>query len=93
MEDQPAEGGEDLTERGLRYSREQFDELLSQTENYVRENPGQSLLYAALAGFILHRLGVGRILRSAFRLLLFAVKPAILIYSAAKLYQAAQEEE
>jgi len=82
-----------LAERGLRYSREHFDEILSQTETYVRQNPAQSLAYAVLAGFVLNRLGVGRIVRGILRLVLFALKPAILIYGAAKLYEAAQDEE
>ncbi|HME88647.1 MAG TPA: hypothetical protein VKE30_05485 [Chthoniobacterales bacterium] len=86
-------GHGDLAERGLRYTREHFDEWLSDTETYVRENPMQSLAYAVLAGFVLNRLGIGRILRSIVRLALFALKPAILIYGAAKLYEAAQEEE
>ena len=86
-------GHGDLTERGFRYTREQFDEILSQTETYVRQNPAQSLLYAVLAGFVLNRLGIGRILRGVVRLALFALKPAILIYGAAKLYESAQEEE
>jgi hypothetical protein len=87
------QGYEDLAERGLRYTREHFDELLSQTETYVRQNPAQSLVYAVLAGFVLNRLGVARILRGVARLAFFALKPAILIYGAAKLYEAAQEEE
>ena len=88
-----AENSEDLAGRGLRYTREQFDELVHQTENYVRNNPGQSLLYAFFAGLILHRLPIGRILSGVFRLFSFAIKPAILIYGASKLYQASQEEE
>ena len=84
---------DDIAERGLRYTREHFDEILSQTETYVRENPAQSLAYAILAGFVLNRLGIGRILRGVVRLALFALKPAILIYGAAKLYEAAQDEE
>ena len=84
---------DDLAERGFRYTREQFDAILSQPETYVRENPAQSLLYAILAGFVLNRLGIGRILRGVVRLALFALKPAILIYGAAKLYESAQEEE
>jgi DNA phosphorothioation-dependent restriction protein DptG len=84
---------QDLAERGLRYTREHFDELLSETETYVRENPVQSIAYAILAGFILNRLGVGRILNVVVRLVLFALKPAILIYGAAKLYEATQQEE
>ena len=84
---------EDLAERGLRYTREHFDELLAETETYVRENPVQSIAYAILAGFVLNRLGIGRILSGVVRLALFALKPAILIYGATKLYEATQEEE
>lgn len=84
---------EDIAERGLRYTREQFDDIVAQTETYVRENPVQSIAYALLAGFVLNRLGIGRILSGVVRLALFALKPAILIYGAAKLYEAAQEEE
>lgn len=83
----------DLAERGLRYTREHFDEWLNDTETYVRENPVQSIAYAILAGFILNRLGVGRILRGVVKLGILALKPAILIYGAAKLYEASQEEE
>lgn len=86
-------GHDDLAERGLRYSREHFDQILSQTETYVRQNPVQSLAYAILAGFVLNRLGIGRILRGVVRLALFALKPAILIYGATKLYEASQEED
>lgn len=84
---------QDLAERGLRYTREHFDEFLSETETYVRENPVQSIVYAILAGFILNRLGLGRILNVVVRLALFALKPAILIYGATKLYEATQHEE
>jgi hypothetical protein len=84
---------EDLAERGIRYTREHFDELLTETETYVRQNPVQSLAFAVLAGFVLNRLGIGRILSGVVRLLLFALKPAVLIYGAAKLYEATQEEE
>ena len=93
MDESLAGPSEDLAERGLRYTKEQFDALLSQTEEYVRENPGQSLFYAFVAGLILERLPVGRILSGVFRLSLFAIKPAILIYGATKLYQAIEEEE
>ncbi len=83
---------EDFSERGIRYAKDQFDVVLKETEQYVREKPAQSLLYALLAGFILNRLGIGRILGVVFRLGLFALKPAILIYGATKLYQAVEEE-
>jgi hypothetical protein len=93
MDESSAAPSEDLADRTVRYTKEQFDALLSQTEDYVRENPGQSLFYAFVAGLILERLPVGRILSGVFRLGVFAIKPAILIYGATKLYQAAQEEE
>lgn len=83
---------EDLAERGLRYTREHFDELLTETEAYVRENPVQSVAYAILTGFVLNRLGIGRILSGVVRLLLFALKPAVLIYGATKIYEATQGE-
>ena len=77
----------DLAEQGLRYTKEQWDEILGQTEDFVRAHPTRSLLYGVAAGFILDRLPIFRILGSMVRLLLIALKPAILIYGATKLYQ------
>ncbi|MEP6709811.1 MAG: hypothetical protein ABJB32_06740 [Verrucomicrobiota bacterium] len=84
---------EDIAQRGLRYTKDQWEQVVSQAEDYVREKPTQSLLYAIAAGFILNRLPIGRVLGGAVRLLLLAFKPAILIYGATKLYQAAQRKE
>jgi hypothetical protein len=84
---------EDFAERGLRYTKDQFEQVLHQTEDYVREKPAQSLFYALLAGFILNRLPLGQILGGLVRLFLIAFKPAILIYGATKLYQASQRQE
>lgn len=84
---------EDIAARGLQYAKDQFDFLLSQTEDYVRENPTRSMAYALAAGFVLNRLPVGRILGGVARLLLVAFKPAILIYGATKVYQAAQRQD
>ena len=66
---------------------------MAETEDYVRERPAQSLLWAFVAGYILNRLPLGRILSGLLRLLMVAAKPAVLIYGAAKLYQSAQEEQ
>ena len=92
MDELPAAPSEDIAERTFRYTKEQFDALLGQTEQYVREKPAQSLLYAFVAGLILERLPVGRVFGGVLRLSLFALKPAILIYGATKLYQAFEEE-
>ena len=80
----------DVAERGLRYTKDQLEQLLEQTEEYVRENPTRSIAYALIAGFILNRLPLGRILGGLTRLVFIAFKPAILAYGATKLYQAAQ---
>jgi hypothetical protein len=73
--------------------KEQVEVALSETEDYIREKPAQSLLCAFVAGYILNRLPLVRILGGLFHLLVVALRPAILIYGAAKLYQAAQDEE
>ena len=93
MDQQSSGMTEDVAERSLRYTRDQFEQVLEQTEEYVRENPTRSIAYAVLAGFILNRLPIGRILGGLVRLLLIAFKPAILAYGATKLYQAAQNDE
>ena len=88
-----AELAAEFPERGLHWVKEQVETALSETEDYVRERPTQSLLYAFMAGYILNRLPLGRIASGLFRLLLVALRPAVLIYGAAKLYQASQEEK
>ena len=93
MDQSSAEVAAELPERGVQWVKDQVESVLSETEDYVREKPGQSLLYAFVAGFILNRLPLGQIVGGMFRLLRLALKPAILIYGATKLYQAAQEEE
>ena len=93
MDKESAAIPDDIAERTLRYTRDEFERVLQQAEGYVREKPAQSVLYALLAGFVLNRLPIGRILSGLVRLLLVAFKPAILIYGATKLYQAAQSEE
>ncbi len=87
------EASEDFALRSLNYTKEQFEEVLGQTEQYVRENPGQALLYAFVAGYVLNRLPVVGLFRGVVRLSLFALKPAVLIYGATKLYTALQDEE
>jgi hypothetical protein len=87
-----AEVAAEFPERGVHWVKEHVEAALSETEEYVREKPAQSLLWAFVAGYILNRLPLGRILSGFFRLLILALRPAILIYGAAKLYQVAQEE-
>jgi hypothetical protein len=93
MDEEFSERSGDVAERGLRYTKDQFEQVLEQTEEYVRENPGRAVAYALAAGFILNRLPIMRILSALMRLVFIAFKPAILAYGATKLYQAAQEAD
>ena len=93
MEQSPAERPEVFARNGFAWTRDQFEAVLSDTEDYVREKPAQSLLLAFVAGYVLNRLPVGRILGGLFHFLVVALRPAILIYGATKLYHAAQEGE
>ena len=83
----------DIAQRSVRYAQDQFSEAITQAEEYVRAKPGQSLLIAFLVGFILNRLPVGRLLSGIVRLLMMALKPAILVYGATKVYEAVQEND
>lgn len=93
MSQKPSGTSEDVAERSLRYTKDQFEQIVEQAEEYVREYPARSIGYALLAGVVLNRLPIGRILGGVVRLLMIAFKPAILVYGATKLYQAAQDEE
>ena len=93
MDRSSAEVAAEFPERGVHWVKEQVEVALSETEDYVRERPAQSLLCAFVAGYILNRLPLVRIVGGLVRLLVAALRPAVLIYGAAKLYQAAQEEK
>jgi hypothetical protein len=93
MDRSTAEVAAEFPERGLHWVKGQVETALTETEDYVRQKPTQSLLCAFMAGYVLNRLPLVRILAGLLRLLMVALRPAILIYGAAKLYQAAQEEQ
>jgi hypothetical protein len=93
MDQSSAEVAAELPERGVQWVKDQVEAVLNETEDYVREKPAKSLMWAFVAGYVLNRLPLGRVLSGLVRLLIMALRPAILIYGAAKLYQAAQEEQ
>ena len=69
------------------------DSLLTDTDNYVRQNPTQSLVYALLAGLLLRTLPIAGLIAMTVRLALVCLKPAILIYAATKLYNESQRAD
>ena len=89
---QNKETDEDIVVRGVRYTKEQVEDFVGQAEEYVRENPGQALLYAFVAGYVLNRLPLGGIVRGLMRLSVLALRPAMFVCGASRLYQASQEE-
>jgi hypothetical protein len=91
--DQFADAPVDFAERGIRYSQEQWNEIIGQTEDFVRANPTRALCYGVAAGFLLDRLPIFRIIGRLLRLVLMAFKPAVLVYGAMKLYQMVQNQE
>jgi hypothetical protein len=93
MNQSTAEVVAELPERGVQWVKEQFETVVSDTGEYVRQKPTQSLVWAFVAGILLNRLPIARIVGGVIRLLIFALKPAILVYGAAKLYQRAQEQQ
>jgi len=93
MDQLSAEIVAEFPERGMQWVKDRVEAVVNDTGEYVREKPTQSLLYAFAAGYILNRLPLGRVLGGFLHLLMLALKPAVLIYGAAKLYQAVQERE
>jgi hypothetical protein len=92
MDQLSAEMVAEFPERGMQWVKDRVEAAVNETGDYVREKPTQSLLYAFAAGYILNRLPLGRVITGLLRLLMVALRPAIVIYGAAKLYQSAQEE-
>jgi hypothetical protein len=92
MKQRSAGTSEDMVVRGFNYTKGQAEEVLHQVEKYVRQNPGQAMLYAFVAGYVLNRMPVGGILRGLVRLSIFGLKPAMLIYGATKVYEMTQED-
>jgi len=93
MANHSSETDQDIVVRGVRYTKEHVEDFVGQAEEYVRENPGQALLYAFVAGYVLNRLPLGALVRGFARLSFLALRPAMLVYGATRLYQAAQDDE
>ena len=56
-------------------------------ENFVRQQPLQAVAMAAGMGYVLRILPLGSIVSSLVRVCLAALKPAALLYGAAKTYE------
>lgn len=68
-----------------------FEQVRLQTEDYIRREPTKAALTALGAGFILSKLPIGSLIGALLSLLLFSLKPALLISGAIKLYEESQK--
>ena len=68
-------------------TRSTLDQYLRDGEEYVRAEPLKAVAYAAATGYVLRMLPVGTIVGGLLSLALAAVKPAALVYGAAKGYE------
>lgn len=71
--------------------KQTFADFQTQGEDYVREFPTKSVLYALGAGFVLRLLPIGALVGALVRLAMFAMRPALFIYGGVALYRHFQE--
>lgn len=71
--------------------KQTFSDFQAQGEDYVKQFPTKSILYALGAGFVLRLLPIGALVSALVRLALFALRPALFIYGGVALYRHFQE--
>ena len=65
----------------------QVDGYWENLETRMRENPGSVLLGAVLAGFLLQVLPIRPVVILVFRVALFLLKPALIVWVGFKVYR------
>lgn len=73
--------------------KQTFSDFQAQGEEYVKQFPAKSVLYALGAGFVLRLLPIGALIGALVRLALFALRPALFIYGGVALYRHFQETQ
>ena len=68
-------------------ARTTFDRCVAEASDYIRTEPVKALGTAAAAGFALRVLPVARIVNTLLRVTLALVRPAMLVYGGAKVWQ------
>jgi len=81
---------EEFIEENLRAAKARVDKSVQDATAYAQLYPGKALLWAAGGGYLLRILPVNAILGAVVRLVTTLLKPAVLIYGVAKLWQKAQ---
>jgi len=84
---------EDSVTSMFRTAQDTVRRSYKECEGSVREAPGSSLLCAVATGYFLRLLPIGAILSGLVHLVAALLKPAILIFGAAKLYNYVQQQQ
>lgn len=73
--------------KGCASVNETFTQCLHDVEEKVRSTPLVAVSVAAVGGYLLRFFPIALILRFVIRLLLFSIKPLIVVFGAMKLYE------
>ena len=73
-------------------ARNGLDRLVADGNDYFRKEPSKALVAAATGALVLRILPVTRIVRTLLQITLGVLKPAMLVYGGAKLWQGMHEE-
>ncbi|MEA3209231.1 MAG: hypothetical protein QOE70_2288 [Chthoniobacter sp.] len=76
----------------LRSAQETVRHCYVDCEASVRQSPSTSLFVAVAVGYVLRSLPIGALLGGLIRVLVSMVRPAVLLFSAAKLYELLQRQ-
>jgi hypothetical protein len=74
-------------EKGFQNLNETFTQGVQDVEDKIRSTPLIAVAIAAAGGYLLHVLPIAPILRLIVKLVLFSVKPLIVVFGAVKLYE------
>lgn len=70
--------------------RKTIDDMTTQTEKFVREDPSKAMGIALFAGVLLTVLPVGRLISALVRLVFALARPVLLVFGAVKIYEECQ---
>jgi hypothetical protein len=76
----------------LRTAQDNLRHCREDCEEAVRRSPGPSLFAAMAVGYFLRQLPIAALISGLVRLVFVLLKPAVLLFSAAKLYETIQHQ-
>jgi hypothetical protein len=74
-------------EKGFQNFNETVTQGVRDVEDQIRSTPLIAVAIAVVGGYLLNLLPIGGILRLLFKLILFSLKPLLVVFGAVKLYE------